>query len=177
MAFTLYPDVLTNIVAGILIIGFGIFAGNILSVVAKKVFQSFEIDRILLDLGLRFPVEELLAALIKYGLYLVGLLFGLAFLKLDQILLSIVLFSILGLLLLFILLSFRDFIPNFIAGLTIYFKGKLRLGDIVEIDTIEGKVIHMDMLEAKIRTTDGDVVIMPNVLALKGIIIKKRKMP
>ena len=37
MAFSLYPDVLTNIIAGILIIGFGILVGNILSLVGKKV--------------------------------------------------------------------------------------------------------------------------------------------
>ena len=84
-------------------------------------------------------------------------------------------FIILGLLIVFILLSFKDFIPNFFAGLIIYMKSKLRTGDIVEIDTIEGKVIHTDMLEAKIRTTDGDVVVMPNILILRSTIIKKKK--
>lgn len=176
MIFSLYPDVLTNIVAGILIIGFGIFVGNILSVISKKVFQSFEVDRILEGIGLRFPVEELLASIIKYGFYLGGLLLGLTFLGLERIMLYIILFFILGLLLAFILLSFKDFIPNFIGGVAISLKGKVRMGDIVEIENIEGKVIHLDMLEVKIRTIDGDVVIVPNVLILKGVIIKKRKL-
>lgn len=176
MAFSLYPDVLTSIVAGILIIGFGIFVGNTLSIIAKKIFQSFEVDRILEHFGLQFPVEELLASIIKYGLYLAALLLGLTFLGLEQIMLYIVLFFILGLLLAFILLSFKDFIPNCIAGIVISVKGKARMGDIVEIENIEGKVIHLDMLEVKIRTVDNDVVIVPNVLILKGIIIKKRKL-
>ena len=175
MAFSLYPDVLTNIIAGILIIGFGILVGNILSLVGKKVFQSFEMDRILQELGIRFPVEEFLSSFIKYGLYIAGLLLGLTFLGLETILLYSILFILLGIFILFILLSFKDFIPNFIAGLVIYMKGKIRKGDIVEIDRIEGKVIHTDMLEVKIRTMDNDVVIIPNVLILKGTIIKKRK--
>lgn len=175
MAFTLYPQILTNIVAGILIIGFGIFVGNILSVIGKKVLQSFEMDRILQEFGVQFPVEELVASLIKYGMYIGGLIFGLAFLGLQQIILDIVLFLILGLLLSFILLSFKDVIPNFIAGVIILLKGKVRIGDIIEIEAIEGKVIHVDMLEAKVRTVDGDVVIIPHVLLLKGMIIKKRK--
>ncbi len=175
MVFTLYPEVLTNIVAGILIMGFGIFMGNILSIVAKKIFQSFEIDRILQNFGIRFPVEELCSSFIKYGLYIVGLLFGLTFLGLEIILLYTILFILLGIFILFILLSLKDFIPNFIAGVIIYAKDKVRVGEIVAIDTIEGKVIHTDMVEVKIRTVDNDVVIIPNILILKGTITKKRK--
>ena len=170
-----YPDVFTNIVAGILVIGFGILVGNIFSVIAKKVLQSFEIERILQEIGVRFPLESFVSSLLKYAIYIGGLILGLAFLGLEKILLYIVLFIILGLLITFILLSLKDFIPNFFAGLIIYMKSKLRTGDIVEIDTIEGKVIHTDMLEAKFRTTDGDVVVMPNILILRSTIIKKKK--
>lgn len=170
-----YPDTVTNIVAGILVIGFGILVGNIFSIIGKKVLQSFEIEKILQDAGVRFPLESFVASLLKYGIYITGLILGLGFLNLEKILLYTVLFIILGLLIAFILLSLKDFIPNFIAGLIIYMKSKLRTGDIVEIDTIEGKVIHTDMLEAKIRTNDGDVVIMPNVLILRSTIIKKKK--
>ena len=170
-----YPEVLTNIVAAILVMGFGILVGNIFSILGKRVFQSFEVERIMQNLGVRFPFEEIFGSLIKYGLYIAGLLLGLTFLGLEKILLYSILFIIMGLFIAFILLSFKDFIPNFIAGIIILMKEKLRVGEIVEIDTIEGKVIHIDMLEAKIRTLDGDVVIIPHVLILKSTIIKKRK--
>lgn len=176
MAFTLpYTSVLTNIVAGILVIGFGILVGNILSVVLKKILQSFEVQRILEDFGLHFPLEEFLASLLKYGIYIAGLLLGLGFLGLDKIFLYAVLFIILGLFIAFILLSFKDIISDFIAGIFIFFKGKIRVGEIVEIDTVEGKVIHMDMMEAKIRTQNGDIVVIPNSLILRSVIIRKRK--
>ncbi|MDP3728847.1 MAG: mechanosensitive ion channel [bacterium] len=176
MAIALYySSVVTNIVAGILVIGFGILVGNIFSIIGKKVLQSFEIEKIFQERGVRFPFEEFIGSIIKYGIYIAGLILGLGFLGLEKILLYVILVIILGLLIAFILLSLKDFIPNFIAGLIIYMKSKLRTGDIVEIDTIEGKVIHTDMLEAKIRTKDGDVVIMPNILVLRSTITKKRK--
>ncbi len=170
-----YPDLLTNIVAGVLIIVFGIIGGNILSIVTKKIFNSFELNRILQDIGMKFPVAELLQSLIKYGFYLGGLLLGLTFLGLEKTVLLIVLFIILALLILFILLAFKDFIPNLFAGLVIYFKRKIRQGEVIGIETIEGKVIHMDMLEIKLRTTDGDVIVMPNVLVFNSTIIRKKK--
>jgi len=175
VAVQYYPEILTNVVAGLLVIGFGILLGNIFSVVSRKALQSFEVERILQDFGLRFPLEEFTASVLKYGIYLAGLIFGLTFLGLQAIVLYIVLFTILGMLLLFIILAFKDFIPNFVAGLFLHFRERLRVGEVVAIDSIEGKVIRMDMLETKIRTTDGDVVVMPNVLISRSMIIKKRK--
>ncbi len=176
MAFaSYYPDVLTNIVAGILVIGFGILVGNILSLVAKKALQSFEVERILTDLGVRFPIEEFVASILKYGIYILGLILGLGFLGLEVIFLYAVLFIILGLFIAFILLAFKDIIPDFIAGMMIFFKGKIHVGETIEIDTVEGKVIHMDLVEAKIRTTDGDVVVIPNALILRSVITRKKK--
>lgn len=169
------PDIVTNIVAGILVIGFGILVGNILSVVTKKVLQSFEVEKILQTLGIGFPLAEFLSSIIKYGTYIAGLILGVGFLGLEKAFLYAVLFIILGLLIVFTLLSFKDFIPNFIAGIFLFLKGKIRVGEVVEIDTIEGKVIHMDMVEAKIRTNDGDIVVMPNVLILRSTITKKKK--
>lgn len=176
MAFaSYYPDVLTNVVAGILVIGFGIIVGNIISIVVKRVLQSFEIEKILSNFGIGFPLEEFVSSIIKYGTYIAGLVLGVGFLGLEKIFLYGVLFIILGLLIGFVLLSLKDFIPNFIAGLIILIKGKIRIGEIVEIDTIEGKVIHVDMVEAKIRTPDGDVVVMPNVLIMRSMITKKKR--
>jgi len=176
MAFSSYtPEILTNVVAAILVISFGILVGNILSILGKKILHSFDVERLLQMLGVSFPIEEFLGSIIKYGIYIIGLILGVTFLGLDSFFLYAILFLILGILILFILLSFNVFIPNFIAGLAILIKGKLQKGDYIEIDTIEGKVIHMDMLEVKIRTMDGDVVIVPNVLILRQIITKKKK--
>ena len=56
--FASYPHLLTNLVASLLIIGFGILVGNILFVLSRKILQSFEVERILQDQGVRFPIEQ-----------------------------------------------------------------------------------------------------------------------
>ncbi len=170
-----YPEFLTNLVAGLLVIGFGIVLGSIISVLVRKILHSFEIERIAQDLGLRFPIEEFLSKLIQYGLYIGGLILGLTFLGLEKIVLYGILIFLLIVLIIFILLSLKDFIPNSIAGIMIYMKNKLKVGDIVEIERVEGKIVNVGLIETQIKTEDGDLVIIPNGLISKNIIIKKKK--
>tara|TARA_Y100000310_G_C20694913_1_gene824929 strand:- start:2378 stop:2905 length:528 start_codon:yes stop_codon:yes gene_type:complete len=170
-----YPDLLTNLTAGVLIIGFGIIVGNIVSVLARKMFESFELDRVLQDFGFRFPIKDLLETIVKYGIYLGGLVWGLTFLGLDKIVLTIVLLIILGLLVLFILLSIKDFVPNFMAGVIVHFTGKIKKGQHIKMESADGKVTEVGMLDIKIRMKDGDVVIIPHTLVAKNISIKKKK--
>ncbi|MBI5797589.1 mechanosensitive ion channel [Candidatus Woesearchaeota archaeon] len=176
MAILAYQsDILTSIVAGVLILGFGILVGNLIAVVSRKALQSFEIDRLLQDIGVRFPFEEFFSSLLRYIVYIAALILGLTFLGLEKIFLYIILFILLGLFIVFILFSLKDFIPNAFAAFIIQFKQKLKKGDIIQIDTIEGKIIHMDMLEIQVRSADNEVVVIPNILVQKSLITKKKK--
>lgn len=169
------PELLTNLTAAVLIMGFGIIVGNIFSILVKKVLQSFEVERLLKEHGVHFPVDDFIASLIKYTTYVVGLVWGVTFLGLQRLVLVIILFILLGLLIGFILLAFKDFVPNFIAGIMLHWKKKIQKGETVELDSLEGKVTDMDMLEVRIKTDDGDVIVFPNVLIAKTVIKKKKK--
>ena len=169
------PELLTNLTAALLIMGFGIIVGNIFCILIKKILQSFEVERILKDQGIRFPIEDFLGSLVKYVTYIVGLILGLTFLGLQRIVLYIILFIILGLLIGFILLAFKDFVPNFVAGFVLHWKKKIQKGETVQLDSLEGKVVETDMLEVRIKTIDGDIVVIPNVLVARSIVTKKKK--
>ena len=175
MSVVEYPIMLTNLVAGLLIIGFGIIVGNIASIITKKALESFEVDRLFQLMGARFPIEEFVSSLIKYSIYLIGLVWGLTFLGLDQVVLYTVLFILLVLLVLFVLLAIKDFIPNFVAGVIIHFTKKIKKGDLISMDSAEGKVTNLSMLEAKIKMKDGDIVIIPHTLLAKNKVVKKKK--
>ncbi len=170
-----YPIIITNIVAGLLVIGFGIIIGNILKVVIKKIIQSFEVERLLGEIGVRFPIEEFVGSIVQYGLYIAGLVLGLTFLGLEKIVLVGILIGLFILLALFILLSIKDFIPNFFAGIMIALKKKFKVGDLIEMNTIEGKIVRMGLSEMEVKTKDGDLVIIPNVLVSRNVFIKKKK--
>jgi len=170
-----YPTIITNIVAGLLVVGFGIIIGNIFKVVIKKIIRSFELERLLGEIGIRFPLEEFAGSLIQYGLYLAGLILGLTFLGLEKIVLIVILIGLFILLAIFILLSIKDFIPNFFAGIIIALKKRFKEGDNIEMDTIEGKIVHIGLSEMQVKTKDGDLVIIPYVLVSRNVMIKKKK--
>ncbi|MBT5288241.1 hypothetical protein HOL88_04270, partial [archaeon] len=117
-----YPDLLTNIVASLLVIAFSIVIGNILSILSKKLLESFEVERLLKKINFQFPVEETLSLIVRYLIYLGGLVLGLAFLGLGEIVLIGILIGLIVILVIFILASFKDLILNLVAGLLIYFK-------------------------------------------------------
>jgi small-conductance mechanosensitive channel len=169
-----YPEAITNIVAGLLIIAFGILMGNILGVLSKKLFEAFEVEHILHSWNIGFPIEEFVSSLIKYITYLIGLIWGLTFLGLETIILYVILLIILGLLIAFILLALKDFIPNFVAGIIINLTKKVNKREYIKLDNAEGKVIKVHMLETKIKTPDGDIVLIPNVLINKRVVTKNK---
>ena len=170
-----YPDLLTNIVASLLIIAFGIVIGNILSILTKKLLESFEVENLLKKINIQFPVEEFVSLSVRYLFYLGALFLGLNFLGLGETVLIGVLILLLVLLILFVLAAIKDSIPNFYAGLLIYFKKKIRKNEIIRFEQAEGKVTKITLLDTRLKMKDGDIVIVPNTLILKSKIVKKRR--
>ena len=170
-----YPTIITNIVAGLLVVGFGIIIGNIFKVVIRKILHSFEVERLLSEVGVKFPLEEFVGSLVQYVLYIAGLVIGLTFLGLEKIVLIAILIGLFALLTMFILLSIKDFVPNFFAGIGIALKKRFKEGDLIEMDTIEGKIVNIGLSEMQVKTKDGDLVIIPNVLISRNVMIKKKK--
>jgi small-conductance mechanosensitive channel len=87
------------------------------------------------------------------------------------ILLTIILVILVG----FIILAFKDFIPNIVAGFMIHQKDKIKSGDKIKVKDIEGKVVHVNLVETRIITKKKDTVYIPNSMLTKNevIILKK----
>ena len=173
--FNFLPQIVNTIVAAILILVIGIILGNIVSKLVKRLLKELEVGRVLKEQKVKFPLEEFLASLFKYVIYAVALIWALTQLKLQIIVLYIILGIILLILVSFIILAFKDIIPNFVAGIIIHLKQKVKKGDYIIIDNTEGKVQEVDMQETKIKTKEGDLVLYPNSLILKHKITIKRK--
>tara|TARA_Y100000310_G_C20624050_1_gene784885 strand:- start:988 stop:1518 length:531 start_codon:yes stop_codon:yes gene_type:complete len=173
--FNFLPQIVNTIVAAILILVLGIIIGNIVSKLVKRLLKELEVGRVLKEQKVKFPVEEFIASLFKYVIYAVALIWALTQLKLQIIVLYIILGIILLILVSFIVLAFKDIIPNFVAGIVIHLKQKVKKGDYIIIDNTEGKVQEVDMQETKIKTKEGDMVLYPNALLIKHKIVKKKK--
>lgn len=64
--------------------------------------------------------------------------------------------------------AFKDVFENFLAGIIILFRKKMRIGDHIECEGIEGQVKAILVRESHIRQTDGQLVIVPNSLLFKN---------
>lgn len=58
--------------------------------------------------------------------------------------------------------AFQDIFKNFLAGILIMLREKMRLGDFIECEDIRGKVEHISLRETHVRQLSGELTIVPN---------------
>lgn len=165
---------IVRVIAALAIVLFGLIAGNILGKLIKKILHSFEIDKILGEQGVKFPLEKFIATIVKYLIYFVGIIWALAELGLTTIILEIILAIILILLVAFMILAFKDFVPNITAGFFIHRKNALKKGDWIKVKSVEGEIVEIDLIETKIKTKDGDIMLLPNSVLTTNEVIRKK---
>lgn len=157
----------------ILLIGivFARFFGN----VTKKLLNQLDLNNILQkQTKIKIPLEEFLSALVKYITYLIVIIIALNQLGLTTTVLYIILIVILALIIAFIVLALKDFIPNLVAGLFIYQKLGIKIGDKIKVKNVDGKIIDINLIEVKVKTKSGDIIHIPNSLLTKNIVVKKK---
>lgn len=64
--------------------------------------------------------------------------------------------------------AFQDIFQNFLAGMLIMLREKMRIGDVIECDGITGKVEHITLRETHIRKLSNEVTIVPNSILFKN---------
>ena len=63
--------------------------------------------------------------------------------------------------------AFRDIFENFLAGVLIMLRRKMRIGDLIECEGIEGRVEQTTLRETYLRRLDNQLTIVPNSLLFK----------
>jgi potassium efflux system protein len=56
----------------------------------------------------------------------------------------------------------QNIVSNFVSGLILLFERPIKLGDVVQLDDISGRVLRIGMRASVIRSTNGADVIIPN---------------
>ncbi|MDA9918547.1 mechanosensitive ion channel family protein [Erythrobacter sp.] len=64
--------------------------------------------------------------------------------------------------------AFQDVFENFLAGVLIMIREKMRIGDVIECEGIMGKVEHITLRETHVRKLSGEVTIVPNSVLFKN---------
>ncbi|MBL4878541.1 mechanosensitive ion channel [uncultured Hyphomonas sp.] len=64
--------------------------------------------------------------------------------------------------------AFKDVFENFLAGVIILGREKLRIGDVIECEDVYGRVENILIRETHVREIDGELVIVPNSYLFKN---------
>ncbi len=149
----------------VLLIGFGF--GFMMKRLLYRLFHHLELTKNLARRGLIYDFEGNLSSLASWIIYFCTIVIVLNQLGLT----SLVVRGLLGIFIILILLTLavflRDSVPNFLAGRKILLYREVREGNMVRLQTIEGKLINQGIFEMRIETTLSDVLHVPNSLFLK----------
>jgi len=160
--------VLANIVIAIVVILVGITLGVLAGKFVKRALQELELRKYF-----KFPIDIIASRITSYMVYVIAVIIALINLGIATIILYILLGFILFLLAIFIFLSLRDFLPNFVASITLQKRG-LKKGDTIKFNSISGKVEEITITETKIKA-EKDIIFVPNVLLVRNVLHVKEK--
>jgi small-conductance mechanosensitive channel len=103
----------------------------------------------------------------RWAMLLVGVLLGLLALNLARIPLTV--FAFLGgALAIGVGFGTQTLLKNFISGIIVLFERKVRVGDLVDVDGVQGVVTAVDIRSTTVRQFDGIETLVPNAALLEN---------
>ncbi len=168
--------VFSKIIIAVIILLIGLIIGKILGNVLQKILFEFQLNKWIKQItGLRIRFEEFIGTVVSYGIFFIAIIFSLDILQLTTIIVQTLGMLILFIIIMSFILSIKDFLPNLISGLIITSKKLIQEGDLIELGSVKGKVLHVELLETKLMTTHDDVLYIPNSMITNQKIRRTRR--
>lgn len=116
--------------------------------------------------SLRPSLRNLIETIVKLGVWILGLLIAMIVVFPGLTVGSLV--AGLGIGAVAIGFAFQDIFENFLAGVLIMVREKMRIGDVIECEGIIGKVEHITLRETHVRALSGELTVVPNSILFKN---------
>ncbi|MBV7257327.1 mechanosensitive ion channel family protein [Pacificimonas sp. WHA3] len=156
MARGLIAALPTLAIAIVVLVIFGIIAKMLSKVAGKAAAKA----------GERKSLVNLTQTLTKVAVWIVGILLTMTIVFPSMTLGSLI--AALGLGSVAIGFAFQDVFENFLAGILLMLREKMKIGDHIECEGISGEVTHISLRETYIRKLSNEVTIMPNSMLFKN---------
>ena len=115
---------------------------------------------------IRPSLKALIDTLVKLAIWLIGLM--IAAIVVMPGLTPASLIAGLGIGAVAIGFAFQDIFENFLAGVLIMVREKMRIGDVIECEGIKGKVTRITLRETHVQKLSGELTIVPNSILFKN---------
>jgi small conductance mechanosensitive channel len=167
--------VASNLVVAAIILLVGVIIARFVERLVHYALKQLEVNKVLLKAGLPFALDETVSNIIKYVLYFATLVVTLNQIGLTTLVFNIMAAAVIIIVVVSIFLGFKDFFPNYWAGIWLYRKKAFDVGDRIVVNGIEGEVVGMGVLETTIKTSSGDMLYLPSSLLLHSQILRKKR--
>ena len=115
---------------------------------------------------MRPSLQNLIDTVVKLGIWIIGLMIALIVVMPGMTPASLI--AGLGIGAVAIGFAFQDIFENFLAGVLIMLREKMRIGDVIECEDITGKVEHITLRETHVRKLSGELTVVPNSILFKN---------
>jgi len=123
-------------------------------------------DRLVGQTQLRPSLRQLIETLVRLGVWIFGLLIAAAVVFPGFSAGGMI--AGLGIGAVAIGFAFQDIFENFLAGVLIMLREKMRIGDLIEVENIRGKVEKISLRETYVRQLSNELTIVPNSMIFKN---------
>jgi len=156
----------------VIVITIGVIITKLVTDLMSDFLKRRDIKRLIARMGYSEIIIDFIIIIIKYVFYSVTFIialsqFGFAKLVFDIILILIALFLIV-----LLIFSLKDFIPNAAAGVYLNAFKSIKKGDVLKIGNYVGKVTDIDIVSITLEDEIGRLTIIPNSNVIKKEIIK-----
>ncbi|HIH11840.1 TPA: mechanosensitive ion channel [Candidatus Woesearchaeota archaeon] len=163
-------------VGGVVILLIGFTVGILLRKLGERLLHEIGLNAILIKIGINSNAEKVIPSIFAYATYILTIIFVLDIVGIKPTVpFYIIVGAILALFILTIMVSVKDILPNFIGWIFIQKKGKIKIGQTIDVREITGVVENIGYLETEIRTDKGDLLYIPNSLFLKSKYLLKNR--
>lgn len=166
-------------IVAIVLLLVGFIIGRICGRLMYKFLHGFEINDNFTKLaGVRMKIEEIAETFTTYFIYFVTVVIVLQQMGIVTTVLHMIAAGVIILIILSTFLGVKDFIPNAIAGFYIQRKKKFLVGQTIKVKGMSGKIDKITLLETRLKTKSGDVILIPNSILHKTeitYVMKKKK--
>lgn len=167
--------ILNKFVIAVIILLIGLILGRVLGKIVQKFLHELNVNKFFKQtMGISSSIEDFAGYGVKYFIYFIFVIMALNQLGLTSPVLDMISGAIFILIIISIFLGIKDFIPNFIAGISIYKRKFIKEGDKIKIKDMEGEIVKIDLVETRIKTKKGDVISIPNLILTKNELTKKK---
>ena len=141
-----------------------------ISVLVVTLFVARFVSRLVLGAvdhaHIRESLKQLVQTIAKLAVWIVGLLIAAAIVLPGFTPASAI--AGLGIGAVAIGFAFQDIFENFLAGVLIMMREKMRIGDVIECQDIIGRVEHISLRESHIRALSNELTVVPNSVLFKN---------